>query len=167
MGDGRAPNKTLPNDADVEAFLAAVPDARRREEAAVLVDLLRRVTGEEPVMWGPSIVGFGTYHYRYPTGREGDVAAAGFSPRKAASTVYLMDGVDRHAEALGRLGPHTVGKGCLYLKRLDAVDLDVLEGVVRSSYLALTQDAVLYHQGEHGSGKHGSTPAEEREPRES
>ncbi|WP_372592827.1 DUF1801 domain-containing protein [Actinotalea sp.] len=152
MGDGRAPNKTVPTGDDVVAFLEAVADPRRREEAFVLLDLMRRVTGEEPVMWGPSIVGFGTYHYRYPTGREGDVAAAGFSPRKAAHTIYLMDGVDRHAEALDRLGPHTVGKGCLYLKRLDGLDLDALEDIVRSSYLALTQDQITYHQADRGSG---------------
>lgn len=89
-------------------------------------------------MWGPSIVGFGSYHYRYASGREGDMAAAGFSPRKAATTVYLMDGFDAHEDLLARLGPHTRGKGCLYLKGLDAVDLDVLAELVRRSYATLT-----------------------------
>jgi hypothetical protein len=133
-------NTTQPTDADVEAFLAAVEHPVRRRDAHRLVDLLSRVTGEPPRMWGTSIVGFGTYHYRYASGREGDMAAAGFSPRKAATTVYLMDGVDAHAALLDRLGPHTVGKGCVYVKDLDAVDLGVLEEVVRRSYATLTDD---------------------------
>ncbi|UKJ64634.1 DUF1801 domain-containing protein [Cellulosimicrobium cellulans] len=131
---------THPTDADVEVFLAAVEHPVRRRDARRLVELLSRVTGEPPRMWGSSIVGFGTYHYRYASGREGDMAAAGFSPRKAATTVYLMDGVDAHAELLERLGPHTVGKGCVYVKDLDAVDLGVLEEVVRRSYATLTGD---------------------------
>ena len=89
-------------------------------------------------MWGPTIVGFGTYHYRYPSGREGDMAAAGFSPRKAATTIYLPEGVDAHADLLAPLGPHTLGKGCLYLKDLDAVDLAALEEIVRRSYATVT-----------------------------
>ncbi|MBD8077963.1 DUF1801 domain-containing protein [Cellulosimicrobium arenosum] len=131
-------NRTRPTDADVEAFLASVEDPVRRRDAQRLVALMTRVTGEEPRMWGPSIVGFGTYHYRYASGREGDIAAAGFSPRKAASTVYLAHGVDEHAELLSRLGPHTLGKACLYVKDLDDVDLDVLEETVRRSYATLT-----------------------------
>ena len=133
-------NTTQPTDADVEAFLAAVEHPVRRRDAHRLVELLSRVTGEPPRMWGSSIVGFGTYHYRYASGREGDMAAAGFSPRKAATTVYLMDGVDVHAALLDRLGPHAVGKGCVYVKDLDAVDLGVLEEVVRRSYATLTGD---------------------------
>jgi len=131
-------NKTQPTDADVEAYLASVAHPVRRRDARRLVEMLSRVTGERPRLWGPSIVGFGSYHYRYASGREGDTAAAGFSPRKAATTVYLMDGVDAHTDLLARLGPHTVGKGCLYLKDLDAVDLAVLEEVVRRSYATLT-----------------------------
>ncbi|GED11055.1 DUF1801 domain-containing protein [Cellulosimicrobium cellulans] len=136
-------NTTQPTDADVEAFLAAVSDPVRRRDAHRLVELLSRITGEPPRMWGSSIVGFGTYHYRYASGREGDMAAAGFSPRKAATTVYLMDGVDAHAALLDRLGPHTVGKGCVYVKDLDAVDLGVLEEVVKRSYATLTGDPEL------------------------
>ncbi|HMO10186.1 MAG TPA: DUF1801 domain-containing protein [Actinotalea sp.] len=130
--------RTVPSDDDVAAFVDAVPDPRRREDARTTVELMRRATGLEPVMWG-AIIGFGSYHYRYPSGREGDMPAAGFSPRKAATTVYLMDGLDQHAEALARLGPHTVGKSCLYLKRLADVDLAVLEEMVRASYLAVTR----------------------------
>ncbi|GIG20502.1 hypothetical protein Cch01nite_12260 [Cellulomonas chitinilytica] len=130
--------KTRPTDADVDAFVDAVPHPVRRRDARTLIELLSRVTGEAPTLWGPSIIGFGTYHYRYATGREGDMAAAGFSPRKAATTVYLNDGVDTHADLLERLGPHTTGRGCLYVKDLDDVDLGVLEAILRASYAALT-----------------------------
>ena len=134
MGDGRAPNKVIENDGDVEAFLAAVPRADRREDGRTMLALLRRVTGKPARMWGPSIVGFGSYHYRYASGREGDAAAAGFSPRATATTVYVMDGVDGYRELLARLGPHSTGKSCLYLKRLSEVDLAVLEEILTASY---------------------------------
>lgn len=130
--------KTAPTDADVAAFVTAVRPAGRRRDAERLLALYRRTTGEEPRMWGPSIVGFGTYHYRYPSGREGDMAAGAFSPRTAATTVYLADGVAAHADLLARLGPHTLGTGCLYVKDLDAVDLDVLAELVHRSYATVT-----------------------------
>lgn len=129
-----AANKTKPTDADVDAFIDAVDDDRRREEARTVLALMHEVTGEEPVMWGPSMVGFGSVHYRYDSGREGDMFAAGFSPRKTAMTVYLAEGFDERGDLMDRLGPHTTGKACLYLKRLDAVDLDVLRALVESSY---------------------------------
>ncbi|WP_454044058.1 DUF1801 domain-containing protein [Cellulosimicrobium sp. Marseille-Q8652] len=131
-------NATRPTDTDVQAVLASVEHPVRRRDAQRLVTLMTRVTGEEPRMWGPSIVGFGTYHYRYASGREGDMAAAAFSPRKAATTIYLADGVDEHADLLARLGPHTVGKGCVYVKDLDQVDLGVLEETVRRSFATVT-----------------------------
>ena len=129
-----AENKTKPTDADVDAFLEAVESDRRREDARRVLTIMREVTGEEPVMWGPSMIGFGTVHYRYATGREGDTFAAGLSPRKAALTVYLADGFDGREELLARLGPHTTGRACLYLKRLDGVDPDVLRELIESSY---------------------------------
>ena len=132
------PNKTVPTDVDVTEFLDAVENPVRRRDAATLAALMTRVTGEQPRMWGPTIVGFGTYHYRYPSGREGDSSAAGFSPRKTATTIYLPDGVDAHAELLATLGPHTLGKGCLYLKDLETVDLAALEEIVRRSYATVT-----------------------------
>ncbi|MGN8245401.1 DUF1801 domain-containing protein, partial [Cellulomonas soli] len=135
-----AANKTVVTDADVEAFLAAVDHPVRRRDAQRLLALMREVTGEPARLWGPSIVGFGAYHYRYPSGREGDMAAAGFSPRKAATTIYFPDGVEAHAELLARLGPHTVGRSCLYVKDLDDVDLSVLEQAVRRSYATMTSD---------------------------
>jgi hypothetical protein len=133
-----AENKTKPTDADVDAFLDAVPSDRRREDARRVLTIMREVTGEEPVMWGASMIGFGTVHYRYATGRQGDMFAAGLSPRKAALTVYLAEGFDGREELLARLGPHTTGRTCLYLKRLDAVDLDVLRKLIESSYHAVT-----------------------------
>jgi hypothetical protein len=130
--------RTVPTDADVRAFVAAVPHPVRRRDAERLLDLLGRVTGEQPRMWGPSIVGYGSYHYRYATGREGDAAATGFSPRKASTTVYVADGFDAHAEDLAALGPHSTSVSCLYLKDLDQVDLAVLERILRRSWATVT-----------------------------
>lgn len=122
---------------DLETFLAGVTPAKRARDARVLIEVMQEVTGQQPQLQG-TMIGFGTYHYKYASGREGDSQAAGFAPRKAATTVYLMDGVGAHADALTRLGPHTTGKGCLYLKDLTQVDLDVLRGIVRDSYATLT-----------------------------
>jgi hypothetical protein len=136
---------TAPTDADVPAFLAAVVHPVRRRDGERLHALMQQVTGERAHLWGPSIVGFGTYHYRYASGREGDAPAAAFSPRAKASTVYLMDGIDVHADALSRLGRHTAARGCLYLPDLDEVDLDVLTGIVRTSWQTLTAATVTSH----------------------
>ncbi len=126
-----------PTGGDVGAFIAQVTPEARRRDAGTLVDLMRSVTGEEPVLWG-TIIGFGSYHYRYESGRQGDAGAAGFAPRKASSVIYLPDGVGAHQEALARLGPHMAGVGCLYLKNLEAIDLEVLEQIVRASYRTVT-----------------------------
>ena len=126
--------KMAPTSADVEAFLDAVPDEHRRADAHTLLQLMRSVTGEPPVMWGPSIVGFGSYHYRYASGRSGDAPLAAFSPRKANLVVYLVGGFeDRYTKLLEQLGPHKTGKACLYLKRLGDVDLDALRQLVERS----------------------------------
>jgi hypothetical protein len=120
--------------ASVEDFLAGVPDEQRREDARRLCAMMAQVTGEPPVMWGTSIIGFGAYHYRYASGREGDSALAGFSPRRPHLVIYLVGGFEsRHQSVLARLGPHTTGKGCLYLKRLDDVDQDVLRELIDRS----------------------------------
>ncbi len=119
---------------EVETFLESVADRQRRADALVLTDLMAEATGERPALWSGSIVGFGTYHYRYASGREGDTPAVAFAPRKAASTVYLMDGFGPYPDLLARLGPHTTGKSCLYLKRLADVDLEVLREIVGRSY---------------------------------
>jgi hypothetical protein len=122
---------------DVRAYLDGIASPRRRRDAETMIELMRRATGDEPRMWG-SIVGFGQYHYKYESGREGDAAAAAFAARKAATTVYVPDGVGAHAELLEQLGRHTTGVGCIYMKDLTAVDLEVLETIVARSYAALT-----------------------------
>ncbi|WP_066298302.1 DUF1801 domain-containing protein [Arthrobacter luteolus] len=126
--------------AGVGAYLEAVVPAVRRRDAATLLEMMTRITGESPAMWGPSIIGFGAYHYKYASGREGDAPAAGFSPRKAAATVYLADGTEAYAEQLEQLGAHTTGVVCLYLKDLSKVDLGVLEDIVRESYERASRD---------------------------
>jgi hypothetical protein len=125
---------TVPTAADPVAFLDAVPDPVRRRDGLTLLELHERATGQAAVMWGPAIVGFGSYHYAYDSGREGDAPAAGFSPRAAASTVYFPFGFDDLADDLAALGPHRVSVSCLYLKDLTKVDLDVLERLVARSY---------------------------------
>jgi hypothetical protein len=125
--------KTKKTDASVAAFLDAVADPGRREDARVVLGLMKRITGEEPKMWGPSIVGFGSYTYVYASGQTGDWPIAAFSPRKQALTLYLMPGFERDADLLKRLGKHKTGKSCLYLNRLADVDAGVLEELVRLS----------------------------------
>lgn len=129
--------KTVRTDAGVEDFLSAVPDPRRAD-AAALCELMTKATGAEPAMWGGSIVGFGTYHYVYSSGREGDWPPVSFSPRKANLTVYLADGIDKYAGHLAKLGPHTTGKGRISIKRLSDVDTRVLQQLVKASYKALS-----------------------------
>ena len=130
--------KTVPTDRDVDAFIAAVPGDVRRRDAGTMRALMERVTGQPAVLWGTSLVGFGSYHYVYESGHEGDAGAVGFSPRATSTTVYFADGFDDYADDLGRLGPHSLGKSCLYLKDLAKVDLGVLEGMVRRSYEVTT-----------------------------
>ncbi len=125
--------KTKPTDQDVEAFLNAIPDPGRREDCFTLLELMKKVTRSEPRMWGPSIVGFGSYHYRYASGREGDWMLTGFSPRKQNLTLYIMTGFDQAGELMARLGTHTTGKSCLYLKRLADVDLPTLKKLIQGS----------------------------------
>ena len=125
--------QTRPTGDDVDAFLAAIPDERRRSDAVAVCELLVRITGEPAVMWGKAIVGFGRQHLRYESGREIDWLVIGFSPRKAATTIYLSDGTDAYADLLDTLGRHTTGGGCLYLKRLDDVDPVVLEEILTRS----------------------------------
>jgi hypothetical protein len=131
-----AQNKTVPNKSTVAGFVAAIPDAARRADAEVLVRLMKDVTGEDPKMWGPAIIGFGSYHYRYESGREGDMPLIGFSPRKAASVLYnATQGSDAQA-LLARLGKYTTGKGCLYIKKLADVDRDALKAMMAASLAA-------------------------------
>ncbi|MXY97986.1 MAG: DUF1801 domain-containing protein, partial [Gemmatimonadetes bacterium] len=125
--------KTRPTDASVEAFIDAVDHPRRREDARTLLELMHRVTGEEPVMWGPSIVGYGSYHYRYASGQEADWPVVAFSPRKQNLSIYIVTGFEECDKLLSRLGKHKIGKSCLYINKLADVDLDALESLVRAS----------------------------------
>ena len=125
--------KTKRHDGDVNEFLDAVENPRRREDSRRVLELMRKVTGEPPKMWGSSIVGFGSYHYRYASGREGDWMITGFSPRKQNLTIYIMPGFSEFSELLARLGKHKTSKSCLYLNKLEDVDLDVLAELVRES----------------------------------
>jgi hypothetical protein len=137
-------------DAEVRTFIDKVASPTRRRDAETLLELMTRVTGEPPRMWGPSIIGFGEYHYKYASGREGDAPAAGFSPRKAATTIYLADGVGAYPEHLERLGEYTTGVGCLYLKDLGKVDLGVLEAIVGESYRKVTSGPFGHRARESG-----------------
>lgn len=125
-----AENKTKPSNVSVEDYLDAVEPPARREDGKAIAAMMARLSGEPPVMWGPSIIGFGTRHYRYESGREGDSCRIGFSPRKAALVLYLSCDLDRHQSLLDRLGKHSRGRGCLYLKSLADVDLTVLEEMI-------------------------------------
>lgn len=124
---------TQPGNENLEAFLDSIENGARREDAKALASLMRRVTGEEPRLWGSSMVGFGQYHYRYESGREGDFFPVGFSPRKTNLTLYLMSGMVGYDDLLARLGPHKKGKSCLYVKRLDDLDEAVLTELIQRS----------------------------------
>jgi hypothetical protein len=129
----QAQNKTVQTDQSVSKFISKVPDEEKRQDSLVLIDIMKRVTGERPRMWGPSIVGFGSIHYKYESGREGDMPLVGFSPRKQNLTLYLSLGAGGFNTLLKQLGKHTTGKGCLYVKRLDDLHMPTLEKLVRES----------------------------------
>ena len=114
------------------AFISRLPEAQRRKDAKTLVAMMRKASGKPPKMWGPSIIGFGSYHYVYDSGREGDICRIGFSPRKPGLVLYLMSALKQKA-LMARLGKHTTGKGCLYIKKLDDVDRSVLRQLIAKS----------------------------------
>ncbi len=125
--------KMTPAAGGVTSFIASVDDPAKRADCKKLMRIMREVTGHRPKLWGSSIVGYGTYHYRYASGREGDWFLTGFSPRKASLSLYLTPGLESQRPLLDRLGPHTTGTGCLYVKRVADVDLDVLRELVEAS----------------------------------
>jgi hypothetical protein len=131
-----ADNKTQPSKVRVAAFIDALPDPTKRSDAKQLVKLMQSATGERPTMWGPSIIGFGSYHYKYDSGREGDMPLIGFSPRKAATVLYGITGVSNSGVQLAKLGEHTTGRDCLYIKKLADVDHKVLETLIIKSVAA-------------------------------
>lgn len=134
-------NKTKPTDVPVEEFLSGLTE-RRRDEANVIIDMLREITGEEPRMWGPSIIGFGCHRYKLDSGREGDMGAVGFSPRKASLTIYVPEGFERHVDLLGKIGKHRSSVSCLYLNKLADADLDVLRELLTRTYLHHSEPTV-------------------------
>ena len=127
--------KTIPTNASVEEFLHSIENPVRQHDAKILTTVMTEITGKPAIMWGPSIVGFGTYHYKYASGREGDMPQTAFSPRKQNLTVYFNEGFgDFHAELLAKLGPHTTSKACLYIKSLNDIDMDILREMIKKSY---------------------------------
>lgn len=125
--------KTKLNDSDVLAFLNSVPDEKKRQSSLAVLELMQEVTGLPPKMWGSSMVGFGSYHYKYASGREGDWPLTGFSPRKQNLTLYIMPGFARYDELMTQLGKYTTGQSCLYIKKLEDINLDILRELVQQS----------------------------------
>lgn len=132
-------NKTRPTNDDVLAFLNAVEPEKKREDSFEILRLMEDVVGEPPVMWGESIVGFGSYHYKYASGREGDWMLVGFSPRKQAITLYLSYGYENFEDLMGKLGKYKTGKACLYVKKVEDVDMDVLRELVKRAAEAMIE----------------------------
>lgn len=127
-------NKTRPTDASVVNFLESVEHPTRREDGLTLLEMMKEETGEDAVMWGDSIIGFGSYHYKYDSGREGDMPLVGYSPRKQSMTVYIMPGFEHYDDMLAKLGKHKLGKSCLYINKLADIDAAVLRQLIRQSY---------------------------------
>ena len=125
--------KTKPTDRNVVEFLNKVENPTKREDSFKILDLMREVTQEEPIMWGDSIIGFGEYHYKYKSGREGDWFMVGFSPRKQSLTIYIMSGFDNYEEKLRKLGKYRTGKSCLYIKKLEDVNISILKEIIADS----------------------------------
>jgi hypothetical protein len=128
-----ATNKTTQNEDPVEDFINAVDNEQKRRDSWDMIGLMKKITGSEPRMWGSSLVGFGSYHYKYESGREGDFFLTGFSPRKTAFTIYIMPGFSEYADLMEQLGPYKTGKSCLYIKNLDVVDREILEQLISKS----------------------------------
>ena len=127
-------NKTKPTKASVDDFIANIENPRRRTDALTALRIYKEITGLPPVMWGPSIIGFGTLHYVYESGREGDMPAAAFSPRKAYMTFYVGDNFEGAEELYAKLGKHKKSVACLYINKLDDVDLEVLSVIITRQY---------------------------------
>ncbi len=125
--------KTIKNEDSVSAFIENVEDERKREDCRMLIKIMSQITGSQAAMWGSSIVGFGSYHYRYASGREGDFFLTGFSPRKQNLTVYVMPGFSQYDSLMQKLGKHKVGKSCLYMKKLEDVDIRILTRLIDES----------------------------------
>ena len=125
--------KTKPTKASVKEFLNQISDQERRDDCFTVAKIMEEITGDKPKMWGPSIVGFGTWHYKYASGREGDWPVAAFSPRKKDLTLYLTPGFEEHQELMEKLGKHSTGKSCLYIKRLSDIHVPTLKKLIKKS----------------------------------
>jgi len=128
-----AENKTKPTGESVTDFINSVESEQKKKDAFELLALFKELTNEKAVLWGPSLIGFGSYHYKYESGREGDFFVAGFSPRKTALTIYIMSGFSKHDRLMTKLGKHKTGKSCLYINKLDDIDREVLKELVLES----------------------------------
>ena len=126
--------KTLPTEADVEEYLANLPSESKRKEGLVILDMMKRITQLSPQMWGPTIIGFGSYHYKYESGHEGQAPLIAFSPRKARHVLYVLNNFEKRDELLAKLGKYKTGKVCLYINKLADVDMDVLNQIVEASW---------------------------------
>ncbi len=131
--------KTSPNEADVKAFIEAIEEESKKKDAEFLLTFMEELTGQAPKMWGSSIIGFGSYHYKYESGREGEWFLTGFSPRKRELTLYIMSGFESFESLLAQLGKHRIGKGCLYIKRINDIDKEVLQELVLASIAILKE----------------------------
>jgi hypothetical protein len=131
--------KTKPTQASVKEFLNQIPDKERREDCFAIAKMMEEVTGAKPKMWGPSIVGFGSYHFKYDSGREGDWLMTGFSPRKNDLTLYIMMGFEKHRELMEQLGKHKTAKSCLYIKRLSDIHQPTLKKLIKASIKQLNE----------------------------
>ncbi len=129
-----AQNKTVATEGSVDDFLNGIDNQRRRDDADRLLEIMRKVTDQEPCMWGPSLIGFDRYHYKYESGREGDFFKVGFSPRKSNLAIYIMPGFEPYADKLAKLGKHKTGASCLYINKLDDVDTAVLTDIIEQSF---------------------------------
>jgi hypothetical protein len=141
--------KTRPAKASPLEFLESIENDERRRDGETLLKMMEKATGATPTMWGPAIVGFGDFHYKYDSGREGDWFMVGFSPRKQYLAIYLMAGIHRYKASLEKLGKHSTGKGCLYIKRLADVDRKILDALIRQSVRDLS--AMVRERKEQGS----------------
>ena len=151
--------KTKVNDASVTDFLNSVEDEQKRKDSFEILKIMKQITKEEPKMWGPSIVGFGSYHYKYESGREGDSPMMGFSPRKQNLTLYIITpGFEDYQGQLNRLGKYSTGKSCLYIKRLSDVDVDVLKELISDSLKVIRR---LTHSSYHAAKRRGIAPSKE------
>ena len=125
--------KTKPTEIKVEDFLNAVDNEKKRQDSYTIIKIMKEITKQEPYMWGPSIIGFGTYHYKYDSGHEGDAPVAGFSPRKDAFSIYIMAGFTGYQELMDKLGKYKMGKACLYVKKLEDIDIEILKELIKKS----------------------------------